>query len=243
MKKIMLVAGCSHAAGAEIDGTQDSIYNRQNSFGNVLSEMMEFVPINIASSASANPTIARLVLEWFSKNYDPLTMEVFVTVAWTESSRMELPSEQGTDYSCANTSADWLSFYDQRYLRINQGWPGGDGYEKRVTPYYQKFIATNLTYLEILSANLVLQLQYYFKSLGVNYLMCNTMHMFTKNNHTEFFLDLIDKNHYVDVDNNDQSFYWKYKNAGYENPKALYWHHSEEPHRLYAEKLYNFVMR
>ena len=116
----MLVAGCSHAAGAEIDGTQDSVYNIQNSFGNVLSNMMEFVPINIASSASANPTIARLVLEWFSKNYDPSTMEVFVTVAWTESSSMELPSEQGTDYSSTNKKEDWLSVYDQRYLRINQ---------------------------------------------------------------------------------------------------------------------------
>lgn len=241
MKKIMLIAGCSHAAGAEIDGTQDSVYNRQNSFGNVFANMMGYTPVNIASSASANPTIARLVLEWFSKNYDPTTMKVFVTVAWTESSRMELPSEQGTDYASANQSADWLSFYDRRFLRINQGWPGGDGYEKRVTPYYQKFIASNLTYLEILSANLVLQLQYYFKSLGIDYVMCNTMHMFTKNSHTEFFLDLIDKKSYIDVDNNDQAFYWKYKNAGYENPKAQYWHHNEEPHRLYAEKLYNFV--
>jgi hypothetical protein len=243
MKKIMLIAGCSHAAGAEIDGTQDSIYNRENSFGNILSAMMEYTPINIASSAASNPTIARLVLEWFSKHYDPSSMEVSVAVAWTESSRMELPSEQGTDYSTTNRSADWLSFYDNRYFRINQGWPGGDGYEKRVTPYYQKFIADNLTYLEILSANLVLQLQYYFKSLEVNYVMCNTMHMFSKNHHTEFFLKQIDKEHYVDYDNNDEAFYWKYKNAGYNNPKAQYWHHNEQPHRLYAEKLYNFITR
>lgn len=241
MEKIMLIAGCSHAAGAEIDGTGDSYYNRDNSFGNVLAKNMGYRPVNIASSASANPTIARMILEWFDQNYDPNNMEVFVTIAWTESSRMELPSEQGTDYACANVTADWFSKYDGRYIRINQGWPGGDGYEKRITPYYQKFIATNLIYLEILSANLVLQLQYYFKSLNIKYVMCNTMHMFTRNEHTEFFLKLIDRNHYIDVDNNDEAFYWKYKNAGYNNPKAEYWHHNEEPHLLYAAKLLEFI--
>lgn len=241
MEKIMLIAGCSHSAGSEIDGSQDSTYNRQHSFGNLLAEKLGYRPVNISSCAAANPTISRLVLEWFSQNYDPTTMEVFVVVSWTESSRMEIPSIQGTDYSCANMTADWLSSYDSRFFRINQGWPGGDGYEKRVIPSYQKFIADNLTYLEILSANLVLQLQWFFKSNNIDYVMCNTMHMFTKDTHTEFFLNMIDKSKYLDYDNNEEAFYWKYKNAGYENLKAKYWHHGEEPHRLYANELCNFI--
>ena len=40
---------------------------------------------------------------------------------------------------------------------------------------------------------------------------------------------------------NDAAFFWHYRNAGYENPKAKYWHHNEEPHRLHAEKLFNFI--
>lgn len=241
-EKIMLIAGCSHSAGAEIDGTQDSFYNRQNSFGNLLADKMGYRPVNISSSAASNQTIARLILEWFRYNYNDQGMEVFVTIGWTESSRMELPSTMGTDYSTTNTTSDWLSKFDTRYFRINQGWAGGPGYEARVTPTYQRFIANNLTYLEILSCNLVLQLQYYFKSLGVDYVMSNTMNMFTRNSHTELYLDLIDKNKYMDFDNNDEAFYWKYKNAGYSNAKAQYWHHNEEPHRLFAEKLYNFIM-
>ena len=39
----------------------------------------------------------------------------------------------------------------------------------------------------------------------------------------------------------EESFYWKYKNLGYNNEKAKYWHHGEEAHSLYAEELYNFV--
>jgi len=241
MKKIMLIAGCSHAAGSEIDGSQDSVFNRQHSFGNLLATRLGYEPVNICSVASANPSIARLVLEWIETNYNPESMELFVTVAWTESTRIELPSVTGTDYAVANKAADWFSKYDKNYYRINQGWEGSTGYEKQVLPGYQKFITDNVTYLEILSANLVLQLQWYFQKSKINYLMCNTMYMFTKDPYTEFFTNMIDKDRYIDCLNNDESFYWKYRNAGYKNEKAQYWHHGEEPHKLYADKLYKFI--
>ena len=34
-EKIMLIAGGSDLAGSEIDGSDDSYYNRDNSFGNL----------------------------------------------------------------------------------------------------------------------------------------------------------------------------------------------------------------
>ena len=42
----MLIAGCSHTAGSEIDGTQDSVHNRQNSYGNLVAKNLGLVPIN-----------------------------------------------------------------------------------------------------------------------------------------------------------------------------------------------------
>jgi hypothetical protein len=57
-ERVLLIAGCSHAAGSEIDGTEDSIYNRQHSFGNLLAEKLGRRPINIASSAANNQCIA-----------------------------------------------------------------------------------------------------------------------------------------------------------------------------------------
>jgi len=243
-KKIMIIAGCSHTAGAEMDGNQDSKYNRKNSFGNLLANKMGYTPINIASSGSTNASIARTVLEWISKNYNKDTIDLFVLIAWTESSRMEVPSEQGTWYDGANLSADWLSETSKDFFRINQGWKGGDFYEKRTLPEYHRFIAKNLEYLEIQSANYVLQIQYFLKSISVNYLMCNTMHMFApENKYLNFYLGLIDNKHYMDVVDPDKAFYWKYKNQGYENPKAKYWHHDEVPHRLYADELFNFISK
>jgi len=69
------------------------------------------------------------------------------------------------------------------------------------------------------------------------------MHMFTKDSpHVAQITKLIDRNNYYKLDSEkDDAFFWKYKNLGYTNPKAKYWHHDEVPHQLYAEELYNFL--
>ena len=72
--------------------------------------------------------------------------------------------------------------------------------------------------------------------------MCNSTHVFGNHNKsTEFYLDLIDSTKYYNMKDSEQSFYIKYKNAGYTNPKAKYWHHNEIPHALYADELYIFL--
>ena len=65
--------------------------------------------------------------------------------------------------------------------------------------------------------------------------------MFTPGGHIDFYLDKIDTTRYINYNNNDECFYWKYRNAGHTNPKAKYWHHGEEPHRLYADLLHKFI--
>lgn len=237
-KKKMLIAGCSHAAGAEIDGTADSILNRNLSFGNKLSAMLGRTPVNIASSGSTNATIARNVLEWCDKNYEE---DLFVIVSWTESARFELPTERPTWYELNNSSADWFSNFDRFYLRINQGWTGEGSWEQNILPMYQNFIAENLAFMEIYSVNLVLQLQYFFQSKNINYVMVNSMHMFGDDSHLAPYIDKIDQKKYYNCLNNSESFYWKYKNLGYENTKAKYWHHGEIPHELYALELFKFI--
>lgn len=236
--KYLLAAGCSHTAGSEIDGTEDSEYNRQNSFAGILAEKLDRKLINIASHGSSNPTIARSVLEWFSENYKE-GMDVFTLVGWAESSRMEIPTPHTNDYGF--NSRDWRSHTEKHFLRINQGYEGGTDYEREIMPDYHRFIVNNLDYLEILSANQVLMLQYFFQSKNLDYVMCNTQHMFGKNRHLNFYLSQIDNSKYMNMLDGDKDFYWYYRNQGYENPKAKYWHHDDVPHMLYAEELYKFI--
>jgi len=241
MKKIMLIAGCSHASGSEIDGQPDSVYNRQHSFGNQLSIKMGYTPVNIASPSSTNSTIARSVIEWFSKEYDSNTMEVFVLVAWTESTRMEVPTDRICWYEQHSKYGDWFAETSRHYMRVNGGYEGGSEAEKEIIKPYHRFMANNETYLDIATANLVLQLQYMFKMYKVDYAMCAVMQTLTRNEHMNFYVSQIDDTKYFNLCNSDQAFYWKYSNAGYANPKAEYWHHDEIPHSLYATELYNFI--
>lgn len=244
MKKIGLVAGCSHSAGAEIDGTEDSAYNRINSFGSLLATKLGYEPLNIAISGSTNSGISRSILNWFTEQYDPTTMEVFVIIGWTESGRIEVPAQDRSgDYFSGNPSCQWYDSAANSFYRINYGWEGHTAYEKQMIPTYQKFMVDNEIMLETWGARDVLMTQYFLQSHNINYVMCSTMHMFTPGEHfTSYMVNLIDEKRYYKLkEEDDQTFYWKYKNLGYENPKAKYWHHDEEPHRLYAEELYKFV--
>lgn len=243
-EKIALIAGCSHSAGSEIDGNLDSSYNRTNSFGSLLANKLGYRPINIAISGSSNAGIARSILMWFDENYDSEIMDVYVIVGWTESSRLEIPAKhRPSDFHSGNPAVDWYDSSANSYLRINYGWEGNDPEEKAMVPNYQKFMTENETYLEYQAATNVLLVQYFLKSLNIPYIMCNTMHMFVPNDHfVSYLLKMIDQTCYYNCDTGqDDSFYWKYRNSGYENIKAKYWHHSEEPHRLYAEELHKFI--
>jgi hypothetical protein len=247
-QKIALIAGCSHAAGAEIDGTDESKYNREHSFGSVLANLMEYTPVNIASSGAANTGIARSVLRWFSEFYKSEEMEVFVCVGWTESSRLEVPANFPLEnpvlcyYNNQNLSSDWYDPSFNYFHRINFGWKGYTDLEKQIIPPYQQFMAENQLLLENWAAQTVLMLEYFLKSKQIKYVMCNTMHMFRDSDFTNFTVNLIDERYYYKLrSSHDEAFYWKYRNLGYSNPKAKYWHHTEEPHRLFAEELYKFI--
>lgn len=242
-RKITLIAGCSHSAGSEIDGTEDSEFNRNNSFGSLLSNMFERDPINISLNGSTNSAIARSVLNWFNTQYDENTMDVIVVIGWTEPSRLEIPWHHKKWYEGSNPNADWFDDTANLYNRVMFGWDGGTSEEKEVFNYFYRFISDYPSIIETWSANLVLQLQYFFKSKKIPYLMCNTLHMFTPNDESlEPVLTLIDTNHYYGFNfTQDDAFYWKYRHMGYINEKAKYWHHGVDPHRLFAEELYKFA--
>lgn len=240
-EKILLIAGCSHAAGHEIDGRGDSHYNRNHSFGNLLAEKMGYRPINAAIGGMSNSGIVRTVQGWIHNNYDPDKHELFVLICWTESARIDIPAQHRLDYRGNNAKVDWYPAYHSNYMQVNTGWTGTTKEEQDFLAPIQEFQINNLSFLEILSANLALQMQYMCKSMGINYLMCNTMHQFLPSVWLAPYLAMIDREHYIDFDDPDLSFYWYYRKQGYSNPKAQYWHHDEIPHQLYAEKLFGFI--
>lgn len=256
-ERIMLIAGCSHAAGSEIDGTTDSRYNRGHSFGNVLAKKLGYQPVNIAVCGYTNSAIARSVLEWFNSNQVDMK-EIFVLISWTESSRIEAPFKFPTWHQDVNGKyCDWFSNSSVNFLQINPGHidrsetklnviSNNTNFSERendIQTDYQTFVVKRTEFTEIYSANLVLQLQYFLKYKNCRYLMCDAGYMFTHENqkYLNFYEKIIDKSNYYNFNDTQQSFYTKFKNLGYINHKARYGHHGELPHLLYAEELHYFI--
>lgn len=239
-EKIMLVTGCSHAGGSEIDGTEDSAYNRAHSFGNVLGKILGRRCVNISIASQSNSAIARGIMEWFANNYDREQHDVMVSVGWTECTRLELPMGLDVDHESNNPAIDYFPKNTAKFLQINSGWEGFTDYEKEIMPYWHEFMVKNEKMCEIMSAKDALHVQHFLQSQGADWIFCNTMPNFKKNRYTNFYINQLDMSKYFEPFA-EEGFFWFYRNQGFENPKAKYWHHDETPHRLQAERLFNFI--
>lgn len=243
-KRIALIAGCSHAAGSEIDGTQDSQFNRSNAYGALLAQKLDREPISIAMTGGTNGSIARSILNWFKNNYDYETMDVYVIVSWTDACRLEIPNkEHGYAYHLGNTAIDWFDDTANDYMRVIFGWTGSYPKEKEISKFFHEVMAKHEDLMETWALNYILQIQYFLNSKNIDYVMNSAMPTFTYDSPVlKPYVEQIDETKYYDVSaKGENTFYWRYKNLGYENPKAKYWHHGIEPHKLYVEELYNFV--
>lgn len=242
----LLIAGCSHAAGSEINGSQDSVYNRQYSFGNTLARKLGKVPINIAHHAISNAGIARSVMTWVDQNHN-LTDNLSVLIAWTDSGRMELTRPYEIDHEKTTRSTDWFDVTQKFVYNVNFGTGKEQGhlYSPEEVNYFQqvqKFMVDNPLYLEIHTIHCILMLQNYLKLKNIEYLMCNSMYTLgAEETLLDYYVRHVDTSRYYKLLEKDECFYWKFRNLGYENPKAKYWHHDEIPHQLFADELYQFA--
>ena len=240
-EKILLVAGCSHMAGSEIDGNEDSTFNREHSFGALIAKHLGRKVIHVAQVGAANTGVARQVSHWFHHNYDPDTMNVNVIVGWTEPTRLEMPSTMERNYISASTNTDWYEKSSDYFYKVIIGWEGGDEEERDAIPALHRFMADHQPYLEYQSYNLVLQIQYLLQSKKIPYMMLNTMPFFLDDIQSiKNLIPLIDATKYYKLGDKDEAFFPKYKELGYVNEKAKYWHHGEEAHEQYAEELIHF---
>lgn len=239
MNKTMLISGCSHAAGSEIDGTQDSTYNRQHSFGNLVAKNLGYDPVNICQVGFTNSGIARSVIEYTLTHQKP----DFVLVAWTDSIRVEAPYYRSSNYEKSNPAIDWFDNSCKDYLRISAlGTVIVVEEEREQILDFQSFTIRNEFYTEINNILHILNLQSFLKLHQIPYMMVNTNYMFEKMHSTvRWYFKLIDSLRYPKYDDKTTYFYPRYKNLGYENPKAKYFHHGEDAHLDYSNYITNYI--
>lgn len=245
MKNYMLIAGCSHSSGSEIDGTPDSAYNRQHSFGNLFANKLGYQPINISTPGATNQLIARHVMRWFAENKSIVnnkTNNVAVLVNWTESIRVEAPVDFPSNIVVP--SSDWPVAPEQ-FIQINPGYTGYSAREKEKQERYHRFIVNELAFCEILSLSMVLLIQNFCKANNYRYFMSSAGYLFTEEciHWTREYTKLVDENHYYMFRNKEDAFYEKFKLKGHINPKAKYGHHGELAHKAHADDLHSYFKR
>jgi len=239
VSKTMLVSGCSHAAGSEIDGTQDSEYNRQHSFGNLVAKNLGYDPVNICQVGFTNSGIARSIIEYTLTQKKP----DFVLVAWTDSIRVEAPYYRSSNYEKSNPAIDWFDNSCKDYLRISMLNTAIAVEEEREQVLdFQSFTIRNEYYTEINNMLHMLNLQSFLKLHDIPYMMVSTNYMLQKMHSTvRWYFKLVDALRFPKFDDNTENFYPKYKNLGYENPKAKYYHHGEDAHLDYSNYITNYI--
>lgn len=241
IEKQLLILGCSHAAGYEITGVEDSAENRELSFGNQLARMLNRKPYNVAMGGFSNGAILRTLLEWVNHHHDPEHNDLVVLLAWTEPFRIDIPVQE------TNNTYGSHHFPDKRFMAntlfTQMVGLHGAGLDDNIYSPYQPLLLHDRCepYLDIMSITQMLTAQEFLNNRGIKYIMCNTMNHPTPSPHTASYLAALDKERYIDLLHPEKCFYFYYRSLGYENVKAQWWHHDERPHRLYAEYLYNWI--
>ena len=170
-----------------------------------------------------------------------------VLVAFTELTRLDVPSPYKVWYGEMNPAVNWYNGHMDEFLQVNSGWEGANPEERAIIKYWHDYQVRHEKMMWLQTINLQWGLQSYLKLENIPYTFCNTMYMYPNRQHEGFNHYCgqdwahIDESNYLYARNNSKCFYWYYKNLGYENPLAKYWHHAEEPHALYADVLYDFI--
>ena len=247
MANYMLIAGCSHAAGSEIDGNLSSPDNRQASFGNQLAKMMGHEPINIARNGSSNGAIHRSVLNWFTLNKDIVentNNNIFVLVNWAESCRIEVPIPQPSGHS-QDSCADWAdpTFLDSMQINASMDSKMVAPQEKEYFHIFHRFLVDSEIYMQMQTAKDALSLQYFFQAHNIRYLMTNSGVAFSARNmrHLTPYLSKLDTLRYYKHRDNAFGFYEKYVQERMVNPNATYGHHGADAHYSRATDLANYI--
>jgi len=235
--KTLVAVGCSHTAGADIDGNPASYYNRQNCFAAQLANKLGYEYINVSVNGASNQFIHRKVIEYIT-NYMESPKEVFFLIGWTSSDRMELRYSENSNFE-HNNLAD---LEDRKYFPFTSGTHKNlilDDKMKKLNKFIDILFDYHLKENE--RATLAYSTQQILKSLEIPYFMFNSCNGIERTEYTGPILDKIDKTYYPEPEDESKAYfpYCRFT-LGY-NEFSEYWHHYKPAHDEYAIYLFNLL--
>lgn len=231
----VLINGCSHSAGSEIEGSGigEGNYNRNNSFGAQLAKRLGVDYTNIAYPGASNDYIARTTMYWLLDN-PQLAKHTLFLIHWTGTDRTEY------FYDSGNTSAfDFIkNAPDTNVAHLHpQHYPDWAPFKwKKNLDVLSNHLFINHTQWDINRYNNIIQTQTLLQEH--NYVFRNAFQCCENKPRYKYYIDKLDKSRFLHWDNADESFYDHCTNAGFNTDGQQYWHHKLDAHTYWAEKLF-----
>ena len=232
----ILINGCSHSAGSEIEGSGigEGNYNRSNSFGAQVATQLGLSYTNIAYPGASNDYIARTTLYWILDN-PALANNTLFLIHWTGTERTEYFYNEGTTsaYDFIKDAPDTTvtHLHPQHY----PDWAPVPW--KKNLDILADNLFINPVQWNINRYNNIIQTQELLKSKGYKYIFRNAFQCCENTSRYKYYVDKIDKENFLNFDNKNESFYEHCLNNGFSTDGQEYWHHRLEAHIYWANKL------
>ena len=255
MERLLVINGCSHSAGSETEGPGigDGIVCRNNSFGSMLAEKLDRIPVHLALPGGSNDRIARTSTAWISDNLDKIKnkeIDVLFLVHWTGAERSEYFFPESTFGKMDPLKTMFMNYSsDTEYWSINANDPlrfqkiVNSNNISKLAEIYKSYHNLFLNSLETWSDNKIkniIYLQSILKQYNIPYWFGDSFFLDYKETQTyNSLVKLIDEKYFPYHAQRDKSYYWMCSDAGYKNQdvSGQMWHLNRSAHKYYANWL------
>ena len=230
-KKILLVNGCSHTAGSEIDtlGVAPHGYSPEKAFGAHLANAMGCDDyVNIAMPGGSNERITRTTIDWIGKYHKPAD-QLFVVIMWTGRDRFELYDDRNRIWLSLCPGVERSRWFADFTYAVQQ-------YFK-----FHMLVRTSdvQTYSRLWAE--VIMMQSYLKINHINYMFCNAYQGLPETLDYAGFRSQVDLAAYYQPFEDSTGFVQILTQQGFKTRAGDNVHFGEDGHRYWAGVLHAFI--
>jgi hypothetical protein len=216
----LLVSGCSHSAGSEIEAPRHP-GSPERAFGGYLKNLLQFNNyVNLSGPGFSNQWIYHKTIEYLETLENP--QDWFVIIGWTNASRMPVYCYEKNEvvHLCPN------------HLDLSI-------YGKAVQKAYDHLYGTILPIHTSIQTEhtRIIGMQSILKQLKIPYLFFDSV----LSNHEHSNTKLLDLNRYYEFNQRDSTFWRNYQINFWDNSDRWAYHAPESYHQYWASKLAEFI--
>lgn len=237
----LLINGCSHSAGSEIfrSGLGDHEENRKRSFGSKLANRLGVSKTDLSVPGASNDYIARTTLFYILDNPRRAKNTLFL-IHWTGEHRTEMfydtPDDSGNDvYDYVDYTPDKQAGH-VHHDHSSKLFPRKFNNNQKVL---RKHLFYNSTHWYVQRYLNIIQTQANIQNIGAQFIFANAFQACKVGGRYQFYRNKIDRTRFKNFDKPEESFWEHCKSRGFDINGQKYWHHKEDAHQYWADKLFD----